>query len=70
MGYTHYWSTSRDIKNVEWQAITAAAKRIISKARNSYMINLAAEFDDLSAWTYVPRLVDVFNKQVETLNIC
>lgn len=48
MGYTHYWTKTRTINDTEWDAITAAAKRIVSLARNRYMINLAWEFDQPS----------------------
>ena len=48
MGYTHYWSNARDLTDSEWDAIKAAASRIINTARNCYFITLAREFDDAS----------------------
>lgn len=48
MGYTHYWSKSRDLTDSEWEAIKAAASRILNTARNCYFISTAFECDEPS----------------------
>ena len=45
MGYTHRWSIDRKFTDAEWLDIMENTCKIISKARNSYMINLAWEYD-------------------------
>ncbi len=47
MGYTHYWQIDSKPTDSEWIAFMEAAAKIITKAKNSYMINLAWESDQL-----------------------
>ncbi len=46
MGYTHYWTMTDKPTDSEWIAVMEAAAKIITKARASYMINLAWECDE------------------------
>ena len=46
MGYTHRWSIDRKFTDAEWIELMEATCKIISKARNSYMIQLAWEYDE------------------------
>jgi hypothetical protein len=42
MGYTHYWNTKGAMSESEWEAITAAARKIIAKST----VALAFEYDE------------------------
>ncbi len=45
MGYTHYWSMSRDFTDKEWRDITVAARRIVNYAQSARGIALSKEYD-------------------------
>lgn len=42
MGYTHYWKTNGAMTATEWEAITAAARKIVTKST----VALAFEYDE------------------------
>ncbi|MCW4051197.1 MAG: hypothetical protein NWE89_15850 [Candidatus Bathyarchaeota archaeon] len=45
MGYTHYWSASRDFTDEEWKAIQTNARQILTHATDHYGISVSEEYD-------------------------
>lgn len=45
MGYTHYWTKSRNFTDAEWLDIMKASAEIMSAAINKHSIPLAFEYD-------------------------
>ncbi len=45
MGYTHYWTKSRNFTDEEWLDIMKASAEIMSRTINTYNIPLAFEYD-------------------------
>lgn len=61
MGYTHYWTKTREFTDAEWLDIMTAAASILSTAINSYMITLVYESDQLDKKPLVSDPVIRFN---------
>lgn len=61
MGYTHYWTKSRNFTDEEWLDIMKASADILSRAINTYMIGLAYESDQLDKKPLVSDPVIRFN---------
>ncbi len=45
MGYTHYWSASRDFTDDEWKLIKENARKILTHATDHYGISVSEEYD-------------------------
>ena len=61
MGYTHYWTKSRNFTDKEWLDIMKGAANILSTAINSYLIPLAYEYDKPTEKPLVSTKVIRFN---------
>lgn len=61
MGYTHYWTKSRNFTDEEWLDIMKGAADILSTAINSYGITLVYEYDQMSKKPLVSNEVIRFN---------
>jgi len=46
MGYTHYWSSDRDMTADEWKAITVAARKILAHEQDNNGIALSEDYDN------------------------
>ena len=45
MGYTHYWTMSRDFTDSEWEALQTIARKVCTQAQDFEDIALSEEFD-------------------------
>jgi hypothetical protein len=45
MGYTHYWSASRNFTDEEWKLIQTNARKILTHATDHYGISVSEEYD-------------------------